>query len=114
MYKKSKIDEVKCYPTLREDVTVLHFLCMTGLNVSTFEVSVGKTLCLHASCVCQCMCLSVCQTNLVYTSCVIHICLTQRRIRFVCGMLMPYNVENIMQAGLLGSKAIKGLVETLR
>ena len=26
----------------------------------------------------------------------------------MCGMLMPYNVENIMHVGLLGSKVIKG------
>ena len=32
---------------------------------------------------------------LVYTYCVVHIFVAQRRIRFICGMLMPYNVGNI-------------------
>ena len=59
-------------------------------------------------CVRQRMCLSVCQTNLVYTSCVIHICLTQRRIGFICGMLMPYNIQGRILGGhLRGTKKIR-------
>ena len=47
---------------------------------------------------------------LVYPFCVVHIVLIQRWIGFVCGMFMPYNVENLMQVGLLGSKIIKGVL----
>ena len=36
--------------------------------------------------------------------------LTKRRIKLVCGMLMPYNVGNKMRVGILGSKVIKGSV----
>ena len=36
--------------------------------------------------------------------------LTQRRIRFTCGVLMPYNVGNIMRVDMLGSKVIKGVL----
>ena len=70
----------------------------------------GKTLWLHASSVSECVKL------LVYTFCIIHIFLTQRRIRFICGVLMSYNVGNIMRVDMLGSKVIKGVLldETLR
>ena len=70
----------------------------------------GKTLWLHASSVSQCVKL------LVYTFCIVHIFLTQRWIRFICGVLMPYNVGNIMRVDMFGSKVIKGVLldETLR
>ena len=46
-----------------------------------------------------------------YTFCIVHIIfLMQRRIRFICGVLMPYNVGNIMQVDMLGSKVIKGVL----
>ena len=59
---------------------------------------------------------SQCVKLLVYTFCIVHIFITQRRIRFICGVLMPYNVGNIMRVDMLGSKVIKGVLldETLR
>ena len=59
---------------------------------------------------CQCVKL------LVHVFCVVHIFLTQKRIRFICGVLMPCSKGNVMWVGMLGSKVIKGvlLVETLR
>ena len=51
---------------------------------------------------------SLCVKLLVYTFRVIHICITQGRIGFICGSLMPYYVESIIQVGLLGSKVVKG------
>ena len=74
----------------------------------------GKTLWLHASSVSQSV--SECVKLLVYTFCIVHIFLTQRRIRFICGVLMPYNVGNIMQVDMFGSKVIKGVLldETLK
>ena len=59
---------------------------------------------------------SQCVKLLVYTFCIVRIFLTQRRIRFICGVLMPYNVGNIMRGDMLGSKVIKGVLldETLR
>ena len=79
----------------------------------------GKTLWLHASSVSQSKDLwsvSECVKLLVYTFCIIHIFLTQKRIRFIRGVLMPYSMGNIMQVGMLGSKIIKGVLldETLR
>ena len=66
----------------------------------------GKTLWLHASSVSQSVSQSVseCVKLLVDTFCIIHIFLTQRRIRFTCGVLMPYNVGNIMRVDMLGVK----------
>ena len=60
--------------------------------------------------ICQCVKL------LVYAFCIVHIFLMQRRIRFIRGVLMPYNVGNVMWVGMLGSKVIKGVLlnETLR
>ena len=59
---------------------------------------------------------SQCVKLLVFTFCVVHISLKHRQIRFICGMIMSYNVENIMQVGLMGSKVIKVVLidETLR
>ena len=58
------------------------------------------------------MCVSVCQSVklLVHAFCVVHIFLMQRRIGFVCGLLMPYNVGNKVRVGMLGSKIIKGVL----
>ena len=58
---------------------------------------------------------SVSVSNL-YAFCVVYIFLTPRQIRFICAVLMPYNVGNIMHVSMLGSKVIKGvlLMETLR
>ena len=60
--------------------------------------------------VCQCVKL------LVHAFCVVHIFLTQRRISFICGVLMLCSKGNVMRVGMLGSKVIKAvfLVETLR
>ena len=82
-----------------------------------FRSSVRKDLmaaCTVCVSVCQCVCQSV--KHLVHAFCVVHIFLTQRQIRFICGMLMPYNVGNIIQVCVLGSKVIKGVLldETLR
>ena len=78
-----------------------------------FRSSVRKDL-MAACTVCQCVCQSV--KHLVHAFCVVHIFLTQRQIRFICGMLMPYTVGNIMRVCVLGSKVIKGVLldETLR
>ena len=60
--------------------------------------------------VCQCVKL------LVHAFCVVHMFLTQRRTRFICGVLMPCSKGSVMWVGMLGSKVIKGvlLVETLK
>ena len=62
------------------------------------------------------VCVSVSVKHLVHAFCVVHIFLTQTQIRFICGMLMPYNVGNIIWVCALGSKVIKGVLldETLR
>ena len=59
--------------------------------------------------------MSECVKLLVYTFCIIHIFLMQRWIWFIFGVFMPYNVGNIMQGDMLGSKVIKGVLldETL-
>ena len=59
---------------------------------------------------------SQCVKLLVYTFCIVHIFLTQRRVRFICGVLMPYSVWNIMQVDMFGPRVIKGVLldETLR
>ena len=49
---------------------------------------------------------SQCVKLLVYTFCIVHIFLTQGRIRFTCGVLMPNKVGNIMRVDMLGSKVI--------
>ena len=54
---------------------------------------------------------SQCVKLLVYTSCVVHIFLLQKQIRFICGTLMPYNVGNIMWVGMLGQRSLRGPVE---
>ena len=36
---------------------------------------------------------------LVHAFCVVHIFLTQRRIRFICGVLMPCSKGNVMWMG---------------
>ena len=46
----------------------------------------------------------------VPTFCLIHVSFMQRQIKIICGILMPYNVENILQMGLLGSKVIKAVM----
>ena len=58
----------------------------------------------------------VCVKLLVHAFCVVHIFLTQTRIRFICGVLMPCSKGNVMWVGMLGSKVIKGVLldETLR
>ena len=60
--------------------------------------------------VCQSVCVCVSQSVklLVHMFFVVHIFLTQRRIGFVCGVLMPYNVGNEMRVGMLGSKSLRG------
>ena len=73
---------------------------MSSLTCAFLGRPLGKTSWLHASSVSECVKL------LVYTFCIVHIFLMQRRIRFVCGVLMPYNVGNIMRVGMLGSKVI--------
>ena len=77
---------------------------------------VGKTLRVRPYGCMRRVCVSQSVKLLVYAFCVVHIFLTQRRIKFICGMLMPYNVGNIMRVGMLGSKVIKGVLlnETLR
>ena len=54
--------------------------------------------------------------HLVHTLCIVHNCLMQRRIKFIFGVLLSYNVGNKMRVGMLGSKVIKGVLldETLR
>ena len=92
-------------------------ICGKAMERAIFRSSVRKDL-MAACFVCQSVSQSVsqCVKLLVYTVCIIHIFLTQRRIRFICGVLMPYNVGNIMQVDMLGSKVIKGVLldETLR
>ena len=61
------------------------------------------------------MCVSVSQSVsvsnfLVHTFCVVHIFLTERRIRSICGVLMPCSKGNVMWVGMLGSKVIKGVL----
>ena len=55
----------------------------------------------------HCVSVCVCLSNLVQAFFVGHIVLTQRLIRLVFGM--PYNVRNITQVGILGSKTHKSL-----
>ena len=56
-----------------------------------------------------------CVKLLVHAFSVVHIFLKQRQIRFICGVLMPCSKGNVMWAGMLGSKVIKGVLldETL-
>ena len=53
---------------------------------------------------CVCVCVSGSAKLLLHAFCVVHIFLTERRIGFVCGVLMSYNVGNKMRVGMLGSK----------
>ena len=64
----------------------------------------------------MCVCVSQSVNLLVHGFCVVHIFLTQRRIRFVLGVFIPCSRENIMRLGLLGLTVIKGVLfdETLR
>ena len=96
-------------------VIILHGdLCGNSLHctwlIHLFRSSVRKDL-MAACFVCQ----SVSQL-LVHAFCVVHIFLTQRRIRFICGVLMPCSKGDKMWVGMLGSKVIKGVLldETIR
>ena len=51
---------------------------------------------------------SQCVKLLVYTFCIAHIFLTQWRIRFICGVLMPYNVGNTMGWVWWGQRSLSG------
>ena len=68
----------------------------------------GKTLRLHAPCMCVCQCVSQSVKLLVHAFCGVHIFLTQRQIGFVCGVFMPCNVENKMRVGMLGQRSLRG------
>ena len=59
-------------------------------------------------CVCVCQPVSQCFKLLVHTFCVVHIFLTRRRIRFICGVFMPCSKGNVMRVGMLGLKVNKG------
>ena len=51
------------------------------------------------------VCVSVSQCVLVHAFCDVHNFLTQRLIGFIFGVLMPYNVGNKMQMGMLGQRS---------
>ena len=82
---------------MQNEVLVRQYLQVGG-GVGVGCVCVGV-------CVCVCVCVSVSMLQLlVHVFCVVHIFLTQRRIRFVYGVFIPCSIGNIMRVGLVGAK----------
>ena len=79
------------------------FIAWSTVPVTFLGRPLGETLRLHAPCVSVC----VCQTFRTLFLCCSYL-FNAKGIGFVYGVLMPYNVGNIMWVGILGSKVIKG------
>ena len=79
------------------------------IGLIIFRSSVRKDF-MAACTVCQSVYVCVYQSVklLVHVFCGVHIFLTQRQIKFVWGILMPYNVGNIMYVCVSVCVGVKG------